>query len=159
MASAGSSHPTHRCKSSSFVFYGYGSLRLLQKCICSSLWCARTQIVLKDFSAMTASQTNRRARLRTAITLFVETSTETWSDICRGATNRRTTSGLLRKLCPQSVLYRAGVKTFLPQTSGKQAETKDGKDCFFLKFPKARKGKWVNQKIELAPYGLCKLFY
>ncbi|EEC03456.1 hypothetical protein IscW_ISCW002316 [Ixodes scapularis] len=36
---------------------------------------------------------------------------------------------------------------------GKQAETKDGKDCFFLKFPKARKGERVNRKIEPASYG------
>ncbi|CAN7995403.1 unnamed protein product [Ixodes pacificus] len=45
------------------------------------------------------------------------------------------------------------MKTFLPQTSGKQAKTKDGKDCFVLKFPKARKSEWVNRKIEPASYG------
>lgn len=42
----------------------------------------------------------------------------------------------------------------------KQAKTKDGKDCFVLKFPKARKGEWVVQrKMEPASYGKCKLFY
>ncbi|KAG0434785.1 hypothetical protein HPB47_018890 [Ixodes persulcatus] len=35
----------------------------------------------------------------------------------------------------------------------KQATTKDGKDCFVLKFPKARKGEWVvNRKMEPASF-------
>ncbi|KAM7297483.1 uncharacterized protein ISCGN_022634 [Ixodes scapularis] len=42
----------------------------------------------------------------------------------------------------------------------KQATTKDGKDCFVLKFPKARKGEWVvNRKMEPASYDYTqKLF-
>ncbi|XP_029841231.2 uncharacterized protein LOC115324738 [Ixodes scapularis] len=42
----------------------------------------------------------------------------------------------------------------------KQATTKDDKDCFVLKFPKARKGEWVgNRKMEPASYDYTqKLF-